>query len=112
MNNRPRKDYGSPLRIWDDGGKSYDRYTITAPRSARASDTFREWDGSWRCLAASENPQHPQGFGQHSSCTPGPHLGKRITWQELPAAVQKFVRASEFGQYCPNESPTDTRKES
>lgn len=97
----PRKDYGAPLRIWDNGGKTADRYTLLPPRSRRAWKEWRHDDGRWEGLGSSEQPFHPQGFGQHISATPGPHLGKRIHWNELPAEVQRFARLSFLGEYCP-----------
>ncbi len=104
-----RKDYGCPLRIYDDPAQR-DRYTILPPRSLRAA---RQWphagfsDGRvarlWQALAADAQPFHPQGFGQHVSAMPGPHLGQRIHWNDLPAEVQRFARLSFLGEYCPKE---------
>ena len=88
-------------KIWDNGGRSADRYTIV----------FR---GKWiphygltiPYLAASEAPFHPQGVGMYGelsqvhikgdipfrgSCK---HLGKRIPFDALPPDVQKFVMQS------------------
>ena len=48
-------------------------------------------------LAASEHPFHPQGFGQHGESKEsltGRHLGKRITFDECPPDVQKFILQS------------------
>lgn len=89
--------YGTVLRCFDNGGKTFDRYTIIPPRWAKEE---RERDGSWNSIGASERPFHPQGFGQHGAATPGHHLGKRITWDELPEAVQRFARQS-FPDYAP-----------
>lgn len=78
------------LRIYDNGGKTFDRYTIIPPRWA--GPLYRERNGLWTCIGASSRPFHPQGLGQHVTATPGPHLGKRITWDQLPPDVQKFAR--------------------
>jgi hypothetical protein len=91
------KRYGTVLRIYDNGGKSFDRYTIVPPRWAKEE---KERNGLFNCIGSSENPFHPQGFGQHTSAMPGPHLGKRITWEQLPSDVQKFARQS-FPVYAP-----------
>ena len=90
--------YGTVLRCFDNGGKSADRYTIVPPRWAGAE--YRE--GSyWLCISANREPFHPQGIGMSGSCTPGPHLGKRVTWQDLPADVQRFARKC-FPEFAPN----------
>lgn len=90
--------YGTTLRIYDNGGKTCDRYTIIPPRWAK---DYRETQpGTFLAIAASERPFHPQGFGQHTGAMPGPHLGKRIHWDALPADVQKFARQS-FPEFAP-----------
>lgn len=101
------------LLILDNGGETFDRYTI-----------INEIDGEM--IGASFNPFHPQGFGQHcgniadnywnvaygaawrrdidtrlinkrikyavnlfkNDCA---NVGKPITWEQLPADVQKFA---------------------
>ncbi len=85
------------LRIFDNGGRTFDRYTILPPRWAR---DCRERNGLWEAIGASEHPYHPQGFGMHVSASPGPHLGKRITWPELPPDVQRFARST-WPEYAP-----------
>lgn len=88
--------YGTFLRDYDNGGKTFDRYTIVPPRWAKEE---REHNG-FNTIGASEQPFHPQGFGQHTTVMPGPHLGKRVRWADLPADVQKFARQS-FPDYAP-----------
>lgn len=83
--------YGTVLRCYDNGGRSFDRYTIIPPRWA-GKDYREHAPGSWAAIASSERPFHPQGFGQHCAAAPGPHLGKRIHWRDLPADVQRFAR--------------------
>lgn len=91
--------YGTTLRIYDNGGRSFDRYTIIPPRWAH---DYRE--RMPRCLfsaiGASERPFNPQGFGMCITAMPGSHLGKRLHWDALPADVQKFARQS-FPEYAP-----------
>lgn len=87
--------YGCTVRIYDNGGKSLDRYTLIPPRWAKE---YQERGGYWDALAASENPFH--GVGMHVSAAVGSHLGKRIHWDALPADVQKFARQS-FPEFCP-----------
>jgi len=79
----------SPVNCYDNGGSTFDRYTIV----------FKKLDERGDCvyLAASTYPFHPQGFGQHGSARgridlpTWKHLGKRIRFSELPEDVQKFV---------------------
>ncbi len=84
--------YGTTLRIYDNGGRTIDRYSILPPRWAKEYKEMQP--GIFASIAASERPFHPQGFGQHCSALPGPHLGKRIKWADLPADVQQFARES------------------
>lgn len=89
--------YGTVLRCYDNGGKTADRYTIIPPRW----DTqHRENSRTFYAIGASENPFHPQGVGMHVAAVPGPHLGKRVKWTDLPAAVRKFA-AQSFPEYAP-----------
>ncbi len=91
--------YGTVLRCYDDGGKTCARYTIIPPRWARQ---YRERNvpQHWAAIGSSELPFHPQGFGQHVSAMPGPHLGRRVVWSDLPPDVQAFARQS-FPEYAP-----------
>lgn len=82
------------LRCYDNGGQTVDRYTILPSRHAHA---YRERNGLWVALAASAEPFHPQGFGQHTAAAPGRHLGKRIAFTSLPPDVQRFARQSFVG---------------
>lgn len=91
--------YGTVLRIYDNGGKTADRYTIVPPRWAGASHYDRR-RALWEALASGSTPFHPQGFGQHTEAMPGPHLGRRIKWADLPADVQKFARQT-FSEFAP-----------
>lgn len=72
------------LRIYDNGGKTVDRYTAVYMREP-------EHGGLFAALGMSADPFHPQGFGQHCTAKPGRHLGKRVSFDDLPAACQRFV---------------------
>ena len=76
------------IRIYDNNGKTLDRYTIIfmdRPYSSDPGSVVKE------ALAASEFPFESRGFGQHCGAMPGRHLGKRIKFEELPKDVQAFV---------------------
>ena len=89
------KRYGTTLRIYDNGCKTCDRYTIIPPRWA---NQYREKVG-FSAISSSERPFHPQGFPPFVSAQPGPHLGKRIRLDALPLDVQRFARQS-FPEYA------------
>jgi hypothetical protein len=73
------------IRIYDNGGKSFDRYTaIDIDRPERQVNMFS-------AIGFSADPFHPQGFGQHTSAMPGRHLGKRVKLADLPPDARKFV---------------------
>lgn len=72
-----------PYVIWDDGGKSIDRYTLLAP------------DGA--VYGFSGSPFHPQGFGQYvghwgETYRSSRGWGRRISINELPEQAREFVR--------------------
>ena len=71
------------VRIYDNGGKTFDRYTVVfMDRPEKASGTFEAF-----CMSAC--PFHPQGFGQHASAMTGRHLGKLIAFEDLPNDCQQ-----------------------
>lgn len=94
------KRYGTVLRCYDNGGRSLDRYTIIPPRYARQ---YRERaPGAFLAITSSEIPSNPLGFGQVVPAVPGAHLGRRIHWNDLPLAVQRFAR-DVFPEYTPDD---------
>ena len=74
------------IRIYDNGGKTLDRYTVLY------MDLPRERDGTIQARAMSDRPFHPLGFGQWTSAIPGRHLGKRIAFEQLPKDCQQLIR--------------------
>ena len=87
--------YGTTLRIYDNGWRTLDRYTILPPRWDKQ---YKERSGLFEAIGSSDNPFAPQGFGMQVSAAPGPHLGKRIHANSLPPKVIKFARES-FPEY-------------
>lgn len=77
-------------RIYDTGyAGPFDRYTI-------AFKGYRLAGGGmvYPYLASSDNPFHPQGFGLHAESDTfltGKHLGKRVRFEDIPLAVQRFI---------------------
>jgi hypothetical protein len=85
---------GTPryIRCYDNGGKSFDRYTVVFTGRYK-----KKTGGMFLDLRMSANPFHPQGFGQHGESdmqidwpTYG-HLGKKIQFKDLPEDCQKLV---------------------
>ncbi len=93
MSKPPRKDYGCPLRIYQDALRP-SAYTILPPRSGLSMERWRSRYG-WDSLYITE------GLCTRQFNNPGPHLGQRIHWNDLPPSAQRALRASAFGQYCP-----------
>lgn len=80
------------VRVYDNGGESFDRYTVVFTGRYR-----HKTGGSFWYLGMSARPFHPQGFGQHGESdrqidypTYG-HLGKKISFDGLPADCQRCV---------------------
>lgn len=73
------------IRVYDNGGKTFDRYTAVFTDD---ESRFPLYD----CVGFSSNPFHPLGFCQHSDAMLGPHLGKRVSFASLPVEVQTMLR--------------------
>ena len=77
----------SLIRVYDNGGKSIDRYTLVIPslNTPRKNEYY----------GFNENPFHPQGFGQFSGeyylLKNYDHLGKIIPIETLPEQARKYV---------------------
>ena len=84
------------IRCYDQGGFTWDRWTIV----------FTSRRGGYY-LAASDDPTHPQGFGQHGdglidrvedqkflrppAIGRKNHLGTRVTFESLPEKLRQYV---------------------
>jgi hypothetical protein len=82
------------VRCYDNGGKSFDQYTVVYTGKYPGKKPFE-----CNYVAMSTNPFHPQGFGQHGWSGDGmidrpkySHLGKRIPFFSLPENCQELVR--------------------
>lgn len=72
------------VRIYDNGGKTADRYTAVYMSEP-------ERPGHFACLGMNCEPFHPQGIGMHASAMPGRHLGRRVDFYSLPLNCQKAI---------------------
>ncbi len=79
----------SNMRIYDNKGRSFDRYTVLFMDN-------QESKGLYYGLGMSEHPFAPNGFGQHINGVPDRHLGVRIDFDTLPTDCQTMVN-NEFG---------------
>ena len=70
-------------KIYDNGGKTIDRYTIlTEPY---------HFGKSCEALSLSEDPESPQGFSQFGEAFYGNHLGKEINFDDLSKNIQNHI---------------------
>lgn len=74
--------------IYDNGGKSYDRYTIIYKEVLKYEN-----QNYFQYFACNENPCYPQGFGQHGELKEINRraLGKKIPFEVLPNAVKCYL---------------------
>jgi hypothetical protein len=83
---------GVRIACYDNGGESFDRYTVVYMDERDGCPSLPLGRGNlFACIGMSSEPFHPQGFGQHSTAMPGPHLGRRIAFASLPEDCQKVV---------------------
>jgi len=79
------------IRIYDNLGKTIDRYTVIF------TGRYRKAYESYQVLIMSDTPWHPQGFCQHDECLPSydrpnyGHLGKKISYDDLTIACKNEV---------------------
>lgn len=78
------------VRLYDNGGKTYDRYT--AVYMDEPEENMRGTAKLYAGRGMSENPFHPLGYGLACAVKPGQHLGKRIAFTALPEACQRLVK--------------------
>ena len=77
----------SRIRCYDNGGQTVDRYTVVY------MDFPERQRGFFLSLGMSEDPSHPQGFGQHSVAMLGAHLGRRVPFETLPESCRRVIEA-------------------
>ena len=66
------------IKIYDNGGRTLDRYTVVYP------------DGYWRFMSA--NPLHPQGVCMWAEPLPGAKPdGRRVLPDQVPEAVLEAI---------------------
>lgn len=88
------------IRAYDNGGESFDRYTVVYTGNYNNIGVKKRTYNprqSYLYVGMSEHPFAPSGFGQHGetdSIIDRPaygHLGKKITFNELPEDCKKLV---------------------
>ena len=65
-------------KVYDNGGQTFDRYTII-------------FEGHPDALGLSENCDSPQGFSQFGVAVDGRHLGRQISFEDLPENVKRHT---------------------
>lgn len=81
-----------PLRCYDNGGKTVDRYTVVYMNQCETASGWTSTRGPlYESVGMSGAPFHPQGVAQHSLAAIGEHLGERIPFASLPDNCRKLV---------------------
>jgi hypothetical protein len=78
------------IEVYDNGGRSYDRYTVVLTNKANEYDEHGR--PVFDSLGLSHNPDDPQGFSQWGQALLGPHLGEPVELTNLPENVQKHIK--------------------
>ena len=76
---------GHPIRCYDNGGRSADRYTVIY------MDAPEHRPGTFGARGMDDRPFHPQGFGMYCDAMPGRHIGRRVLFSTLPPDCQRAV---------------------
>lgn len=75
---------GKLPRVWDNNGRTIDRYTVIPPHYERQRVDPSLFD----CLGMSEGGT---AYSEHSSAQPGRHLGKRVPWEQLSLPTRRHI---------------------
>lgn len=78
--------------VYDNGGKTIDRYTVTFDlwnAGEKEWMPFVDNDGCLCCLCMSGRPFGGQAAALSGTCVEGRHLGERIKFADLPPDCQK-----------------------
>lgn len=85
------RDYPKGIsRVYDNGGETWDRYTVYYKWHRGDGLKFHEYVGM------SEYPLH--GFGQHGTGLIGKHNGKLINYADLPAECRELISSDLKGE--------------
>jgi hypothetical protein len=80
------------IRCYDNNGETADRYTVCFTGHYTQNTAGSYWN-----LAMNASPFHPQGIGMHCDSNQQidrptySHLGKKISFDQLPEDCQKFI---------------------
>jgi hypothetical protein len=78
-----------PYHVWDNGGKTADRYTVVHHEDAKNPDRHGHVD----MLGLSHDPHSAGGFSQHTTGQMGKHLGKKIPFHKLEKHIQDHIHS-------------------
>lgn len=73
--------------VYDNHGESLDRYSVVTDMPWNGDDQ----SGGYYCLCLSGDPDSPRGVSSWSCANLGPHLGQKISLEELPQNVQDHI---------------------
>lgn len=80
--------------VYDNGGKTLDRYTFVTDQAEWANDGNNELQ-AYMSLGTDINGV---GFSQFSAAMPGRHLGKRVQFTDISADLQQHVAMRLWGE--------------
>lgn len=81
------------IKVYDNNGKTIDRYTVLfmdEPEQKTRAGTL------YRSVSMSPEPAHPCGVAMYGSAIDGEHLGRRISFENLPYKVRQYMERSEL----------------
>jgi len=79
------------LGIYDNHGKTVDRYTVVYDEIETSRMLRGRTIDLYSCRGMSEDPFHPQGYGQIGTAQIGEHLGTPTAFDLLPDKCKKLV---------------------
>jgi hypothetical protein len=80
--------------IYDNGGKTVDRYTVMTDQEEWANDGNNK-PQAYMALGLNEGGD---GYSQFGGAIPGRHLGKKIQFTDLSANTQTHIAERIFGK--------------
>jgi len=83
------------IEVRDNGGKTADRYTVVFDEKIyMPTRILGEYVAEYTCLSLSSDCHLPNGVSMWGTTEKGAHLGRRISFEKLPANVKRCVRSA------------------
>ena len=72
------------IKVYDNAGFTACRYTVLFLDEP-------ERDGFYRSISLSDDPAHPTGCAIHGVALDGKHLGRRVSFDNLPYKARQYL---------------------